>query len=114
MINPPLVSTAVGVVAPARAGMASGVNSTFRQVGIATGIAALGSIFSHQVAAGLQDKLAGTPAAGQSDQIAERRHRWPGRRRHPAGAGRRTPDARGRRDVELRRRAQPHRPDRGR
>jgi len=70
MINPPLVSTAVGVVAPARAGMASGVNSTFRQVGIATGIAALGSIFSHQVAAGLHDKLAGTPAAGQSDQIA--------------------------------------------
>jgi EmrB/QacA subfamily drug resistance transporter len=71
MINPPLVSTAVGVVAPARAGMASGVNSTFRQVGIATGIAALGSIFSHQVASGLQDKLAGTPAAGQSDRIAE-------------------------------------------
>jgi EmrB/QacA subfamily drug resistance transporter len=70
MINPPLVSTAVGVVAPARAGMASGVNSTFRQVGIATGIAALGSIFSHQVAAGLQDRLAGTPAAGRSDQIA--------------------------------------------
>ena len=71
MINPPLVSTAVGVVAPARAGMASGVNSTFRQVGIATGIAALGSIFSHQVAGGLHDKLAGTPAAGQSDQIAD-------------------------------------------
>ncbi|GAA4746872.1 MFS transporter [Nocardioides endophyticus] len=71
MINPPLVSTAVGVVAPARAGMASGVNSTFRQVGIATGIAALGSIFSHQVAADLQDKLAGTPAAGQSGRIAE-------------------------------------------
>ncbi|MEP9362832.1 MFS transporter [Nocardioides sp. CN2-186] len=70
MINPPLVSTAVGVVAPARAGMASGVNSTFRQVGIATGIAALGSIFSHQVAAALHDKLAGTPVAGQSDQIA--------------------------------------------
>src|SRR6478735_3081788 len=71
MINPPLVSTAVGVVAPARAGMASGVNSTFRQVGIATGIAALGSIFSHQVAGALHDKLAGTPAAGRSDQIAD-------------------------------------------
>ena len=50
MINPPLASTAVGVVPVARAGMASGVNSTFRQVGIATGIAALGSIFSQQVA----------------------------------------------------------------
>jgi predicted MFS family arabinose efflux permease len=71
MINPPLVSTAVGVVAPARAGMASGVNSTFRQVGIATGIAALGSIFSHQVADSIHAKLAGTPVAGQSDQIAD-------------------------------------------
>jgi EmrB/QacA subfamily drug resistance transporter len=71
MINPPLVSTAVGVVAPARAGMASGVNSTFRQVGVATGIAALGSIFSHQVTSGLQDRLAGTPAAAQSGQLAD-------------------------------------------
>ena len=43
----PLASTAVGVVEPARAGMASGINSTLRQVGIATGVAALGAIFSH-------------------------------------------------------------------
>jgi predicted MFS family arabinose efflux permease len=48
-INVPLASTAVGVVEPARAGMASGINSTFRQVGIATGVAALGAIFSHHV-----------------------------------------------------------------
>lgn len=71
MVNPPLASTAVGVVTPDRAGMASGVNSTFRQVGIATGIAALGSIFSHQVADELATRLAGTPVAGQSDRIAE-------------------------------------------
>ena len=57
MINPPLASTAVGVVPVARAGMASGVNSTFRQVGIATGIAALGSIFSQQVAASVRPGL---------------------------------------------------------
>ena len=49
MINPPLASTAIGVVPPERAGMASGINSTFRQVGIATGIAGLGAIFQHQV-----------------------------------------------------------------
>ncbi len=49
LINPPLASTAIGVVAPERAGMASGINSTFRQVGIATGIAGLGAIFSHTV-----------------------------------------------------------------
>jgi EmrB/QacA subfamily drug resistance transporter len=46
LVNVPLASTAVGVVEPARAGMASGINSTLRQVGIATGVAALGAIFS--------------------------------------------------------------------
>jgi EmrB/QacA subfamily drug resistance transporter len=45
LMNPPLASTAVGVVAPERAGMGSGINSTFRQVGIATGIAGLGALF---------------------------------------------------------------------
>jgi EmrB/QacA subfamily drug resistance transporter len=49
LVNPPLASTAVGVVQPQRAGMASGINSTFRQVGIATGIALLGSLFSAKV-----------------------------------------------------------------
>ncbi len=49
MITTPLASTAVGVVEPARAGMASGINSTFRQVGIATGVAALGSILASEV-----------------------------------------------------------------
>jgi EmrB/QacA subfamily drug resistance transporter len=49
LVNVPLASTAVAVVEPHEAGMASGVNATFRQVGIATGIAALGAIFSHSV-----------------------------------------------------------------
>lgn len=59
MINPPLASTAVGVVPVERSGMASGVNSTFRQVGIATGIAALGSIFGRQVADAVRPGLEG-------------------------------------------------------
>ena len=42
MTNPGIASVAIGVVDAARAGMASGINSTFRQVGIATGTAALG------------------------------------------------------------------------
>jgi EmrB/QacA subfamily drug resistance transporter len=49
LVNPPLASTAIGVVPPARSGMASGINSTFRQVGIATGIAGLGAVFQHKV-----------------------------------------------------------------
>jgi EmrB/QacA subfamily drug resistance transporter len=45
LVNAPLASTAVSVVEPRRAGMASGINNTFRQVGIATGIAGLGAIY---------------------------------------------------------------------
>ncbi|HEY7196862.1 MAG TPA: MFS transporter [Gaiellaceae bacterium] len=48
LVNAPLAATAVSVVEPRRAGMASGVNNTFRQVGIATGIAGLGAIFQSQ------------------------------------------------------------------
>jgi EmrB/QacA subfamily drug resistance transporter len=49
LVNAPLASTSVSVVEPRRAGMASGINNTFRQVGIATGIAALGAIFQSQI-----------------------------------------------------------------
>ena len=49
LINPPLASTAIGVVHYTRSGMASGINNTFRQVGIATGIAGLGAVFQHEL-----------------------------------------------------------------
>jgi predicted MFS family arabinose efflux permease len=69
MINPPLASTAVGVVEPHRAGMASGVNSTFRQVGIATGIALLGTLFAKRTASDVTRALAHTPLAGKSHAL---------------------------------------------
>lgn len=53
MVNAPLAATAVSVVAPQRAGMASGINNTFRQVGIATGIAALGALFQSRIGSSL-------------------------------------------------------------
>lgn len=62
LVNPPLASTAVGVVAPERAGMASGVNSTFRQVGFATAIAALGSVFATTLQRHLEAALSLVPA----------------------------------------------------
>ncbi len=81
LVNPPLASTAVGVVPPQRAGMASGINSTFRQVGIATGIALLGSLFSNQVKDQVMSLAAAVPglssrgpqiaAAVQSGQIGQ-------------------------------------------
>jgi predicted MFS family arabinose efflux permease len=64
MVNAPLASTAVSTVRVERAGMASGINNTFRQVGIATGIAALGAIFQHQVHGKVVSALAGLPNAG--------------------------------------------------
>jgi GMP synthase-like glutamine amidotransferase len=59
LLNPALASTAVGVVPPEQSGMASGINSTFRQVGISTGVAALGAIFQH----GVRTHILGSPEA---------------------------------------------------
>jgi EmrB/QacA subfamily drug resistance transporter len=70
LVNVPLASTAVGVVEPARSGLASGINSTLRQVGTATGIAALGSIFSAKVAATVRSQLATTPLHHFASSIA--------------------------------------------
>ena len=62
LVNAPLASTAVSVVPPERAGMGSGINSTFRQVGIATGTAALGALFQHILANDATGPLARVPA----------------------------------------------------
>ena len=70
LVNVPLASTAVGVVAPARAGMASGINSTLRQVGTATGIAALGAIFTAHLRNTVSHRLAATPLAAHAHAIA--------------------------------------------
>jgi EmrB/QacA subfamily drug resistance transporter len=70
LVNVPLASTAVGVVEPARAGMASGINSTLRQVGIATGVAALGSILASQAGSTTVSHLSDTPLAGRAHELA--------------------------------------------
>jgi EmrB/QacA subfamily drug resistance transporter len=71
LVNPPLASTAVGVVAPDRAGMASGINSTFRQVGIATGIALLGTLFSSAVRSDVLTRVSAVPGlAGRAGQVS--------------------------------------------
>jgi EmrB/QacA subfamily drug resistance transporter len=71
MINPPLASTAIGVVHYSRSGMASGINSTFRQVGIATGIAGLGAVFEHQVTSATTSALV---ARGQAHAVLSAAH----------------------------------------
>jgi EmrB/QacA subfamily drug resistance transporter len=95
LVNPPLASTAVGVVAPQRAGMASGINSTFRQVGIAAGIALLGTLFSNDVKDEVLTRTAAVPGlsargaeiagAVQSGQIGNVIARLPAPARQVAG-----------------------------
>jgi EmrB/QacA subfamily drug resistance transporter len=45
-VNAPLATTATSTVRVERAGMASGINNAFRQIGVATGVAALGAIIA--------------------------------------------------------------------
>src|SRR5271157_5489002 len=100
LVNPPLASTAVGVVPPQRAGMASGINSTFRQVGIATGIALLGALFSNKVRDDVLSLTAAVPglssrgpqiaAAIQSGQIGQVIGKLPPSARQPVGVITRT------------------------
>ena len=59
-----LASSSVAVVPVERSGMGSGANSTFRQVGIATGIAGLGAVFASQIQHHTVAALSST-AAGQ-------------------------------------------------
>jgi EmrB/QacA subfamily drug resistance transporter len=70
MVTVPLASTAVGVVAVSRAGMASGINSTFRQLGLAVGIAALGSVFTTRLRDTAAGQLLRTSLASQADRTA--------------------------------------------
>ncbi|HVY77927.1 MAG TPA: MFS transporter [Solirubrobacterales bacterium] len=59
--NPGIGQAAIGVVPPQKAGMGSGINTTFRQVGIATGVASLGAIFQSRVDAKLGELLPNAP-----------------------------------------------------
>jgi EmrB/QacA subfamily drug resistance transporter len=80
LVNPPLASTAVSVVEPRHAGMASGINNTFRQIGIATGIAALGAIFQNRIISVLShsDIQSGVPLHPIAQAIASgATPRWP-------------------------------------
>jgi MFS family permease len=49
LFNPTRAALSIGVFAPERAGVASGINETFQQVGIALGLAIAGSFFESRV-----------------------------------------------------------------
>jgi EmrB/QacA subfamily drug resistance transporter len=70
LVNPALANTAVGVVPYRSAGMASGINTTFRQVGVATGIAVFGTLFATRLTDGIVNGLRGTPLASHAHGLA--------------------------------------------
>src|SRR5215211_3281181 len=63
LLNPVIADVALSVVPKEQSGMASGINDTFRQVGIAVGIAAWGALFLGRGADKVSELAAGTPAA---------------------------------------------------
>ncbi|MFI9331317.1 MFS transporter [Kitasatospora sp. NPDC052868] len=61
LINPVIADVAVSVVPKENSGMAAGINDTFRQVGIAVGIAVWGAVFVGRGADKVRELAAGTP-----------------------------------------------------
>jgi EmrB/QacA subfamily drug resistance transporter len=59
--NPGIGQAAIAVVPVEKSGMGSGINTTFRQVGIATGVAALGAVFQARVDSKLAELLPNAP-----------------------------------------------------
>jgi EmrB/QacA subfamily drug resistance transporter len=71
LLNPVIADVALSVVPKEQSGMAAGINDTFRQVGIAVGIAAWGAIFLGAGASKAQDVAGGALGAGEARQLVE-------------------------------------------
>jgi EmrB/QacA subfamily drug resistance transporter len=56
LLNPPTAYVSVSVVERAQSGMAAGINNTFRQVGIAVGIAAYGALFLNRAESEISER----------------------------------------------------------
>ncbi|HEV2857413.1 MAG TPA: MFS transporter [Solirubrobacterales bacterium] len=67
--NPGIGQAAIAVVPVEKSGMGSGINTTFRQVGIATGVAGLGAVFQSRVDSKLAAELPEVPA-GLGEAVA--------------------------------------------
>ena len=71
IVNPAIAKIGLGVVEPQRSGMASGISNTFRIGGLATGVAALGAVFQHQLTNELSAHSGlGVPASALAKTIA--------------------------------------------
>jgi EmrB/QacA subfamily drug resistance transporter len=72
VVNPSVAEAAISVVPPARAATGAAINNTFRQVGIAVGIAALGAVFQARIESKFGQLLANGPATlhGHASELA--------------------------------------------
>ena len=71
LLNPVIADVALSVVPKERSGMAAGINDTFRQVGIAVGIAAWGAIFLGAGASKVQEVAGGSVSGGEARNLVE-------------------------------------------
>jgi hypothetical protein len=71
LLNPVIADVALSVVPKEQSGMASGINDTFRQVGIAVGIAAWGAIFLGAGASKTQELAGGAVNGDQARHLVE-------------------------------------------
>src|SRR5829696_4635445 len=62
VISPALAAAMVGVLSADQVGLASGINNTFRQLGIAVGIAVFGAVFTYHAEGGLAGLVDGLNA----------------------------------------------------
>ena len=100
LLNPVIADVALSVVPKEQSGMAAGINDTFRQVGVAVGIAAWGAVFLGTGASKAQDVAGGPlprPGArpGRSDLLGGAAAGARRRPRRGARARRATPPNRG-------------------
>ena len=63
LLNPVIGDVALSVVPKERSGMAAGIMDTFRQVGVAVGVAVWGAVFIGRGADKVREVVAGTPTA---------------------------------------------------
>jgi EmrB/QacA subfamily drug resistance transporter len=71
LLNPVIADVALSVVPKEQSGMAAGINDTFRQVGIAVGIAAWGAIFLGTGASKTQEVAGGAVDGEQARELVE-------------------------------------------
>jgi len=73
LLNPVIADVALSVVPKERSGMAAGINDTFRQVGIAVGVAAWGALFLARASDKVAKLTSGTSlaTAGRPRQFVE-------------------------------------------